>query len=229
MPMSSSNIFVATVLLIFIASAQAIGAITYQIAPREGAVASWSLLGGSITTDGTLGSISPLNFESWNFTFSSPAGESKITTNNGSALQISQTFNSFYLPLPQTAPLLNATREQLTLIPGVGSLDLFFSTQDIFSEDFTGKAISFGVGYTGVAGRLTDNTVDPSDIDRPLYIDPAKIVGLSDNANHAALASYPSGPIVFASLVVVPEPSGCLLFLTGLSAYYCVAPRVRAA
>ncbi len=205
----------------YLACPQALGSITYQISPRDGTFAPWSLDGGSITTDGTIGDISPENFESWELRFTSPSGESKISSDDGGAFLIVSTFfNPFS---PSTSPSLIATADQLIVNPaGGGVLELYFASQDIFSDDFTGNVVAFSTAISGSinfangsgSGLLIDNTVDSSNPIGLFSIDPNVI-----NPNPAQLGhpnrstfDYPSGPLAIAFVASVPEPSSLLLF-----------------
>jgi len=200
---------------------QALGAITYQIEPRDGTFAPWSLDGGSITTDGTIGDISPENFESWELRFSSPAGESIISSDDGGAyLIVSTFFNPFS---PSTSPSLIATADQLIANPaGGGFLGLYFATQDIFSENFTGNVVAFSPRLSGInfavigggGGLLIDNTVDSSNPIDLFSIDPNVINPNPGQVGHPNRSTfdYPSGPLTIASVASVPEPPSLLLF-----------------
>jgi len=213
---------VAAFVFFCLAYPQALGAITYQIEPRDGTFAPWSLDSGSITTDGTIGDISPVNFESWELRFSSPAGESIISSDDGGAyLIVSMFFNPFS---PSTSPSLIATADQLIANPaGGGFLGLYFATQDIFSDDFTGNVVAFSPRLSGInfvgggggagGGLLIDNTVDSSNPIDLFSIDPNVINPNPRQVGHPNRSTfdYPSGPLVIGSVTLAPEPSSLLL------------------
>lgn len=239
--MNPRKFVVAAYAFFCLACPQAFGAITYQILPRDGNLAPWSLDRGTITTDGTIGDISPENFESWELWFSSPSGESEISSVDGGAFLIVQTLFdiSSQRTAPPTNPSLTATADQLIANPGEsGFLMLFFATQDIFSDKFTGNVVGFfpirhsfvnnGSGGGGT-GWSVDNTVDSSDPINLFSPDSNLIGGRTDHPNRSTFG-FPSGPLVIASVATVPEPSSVLLFAVCLSSLFfqrvVVVPRV---
>ena len=212
-------------------SCQSVDAITYRISPREGVSDSWGLIGGSITTDGTIGEISPANFESWELRFSSPSGESVISSDHGLALLVIETFTiidpySVLCCHDDNSPHMSANEEQILLVPGsFGVITLDFVNQDIFSAGFDGKAVSFFPaailpvnGFT-IGGRIIDNSVDASNPFDPytITIDPTIIPSSTlstplNNPNRAGITA-PPGPLVIGSITSVPEPSTITLLL----------------
>lgn len=154
-------------------AAKATAAITYHVQPREGDKDGWALLGGSITTDGTLGEITPANFVAWKLEMKSPAGRSEISSDDGAAILYETifTFGSCggggWVPgagSPETtcgdvrsiAPM-EATRDSLLLgypqpstspTPlafnnAIKIANLIFADEDPFAAEFDGKLVSF--------------------------------------------------------------------------------------
>lgn len=178
---------------------------TYSLVPQEGIEAPWGIRGGSITTDGTLGDITALNFVSWSVDLSSPAGFSSLSSDTGHAVLIEYVFTRS--SKPPVSPSFTATKEHLVLNPSRdGVIQLVFSTQSVFDDDFLGKLISFSPAYESNGtwerpkggGFLIDNTVDMS---QPIGADEIEM----QNPNQSFFRS-PAGPLVVATSVKVPEP-----------------------
>jgi len=212
--MRSPSYFFAVCAFFLLVCPRTFGGITYHVESRAGSSDSWSLLGGSITTDGTIGEIDLQNIVSWRLRFSSPSGESEISSLEGEALQIVESFLNPFNPSAKPDPSLIATMDHLTLNPaGGGILALFFADDDLFSADFSGKAVGFSSSLDSINGRLIDNTVDIANPYRPFYANPNVIPAPSINMNHATLMRYRPGSAIIGSVIYVPEPPSCGLHL----------------
>lgn len=193
-----------------VASPLTFGAITYDVVPRDGKVSRWSLDGGTITTDGMLGEVSPQNFLKWELRFSSPSGKLELSSESGRAFL--RIFSFANTSTPQPAPSLTATEEHLVANPGEGLLILAFATQDVFSDNFTGNAVGYSPQSGNVrlvngvfsGGILIDNSIDT---DNP--------IGLFTSTGGPNQSTFPtpSGPLVIGSVVSVPEPSSLFLLM----------------
>ena len=212
--MYSNKTILETLVFLSLASPQAYGAITYNVVPREGQSAFWSLDRGTITTDGTIGDISPQNFESWELQFSSPSGESIISSDNGTANLVVSTSTDLGSRTEAIAPSLIANQDHIIASLGTnGLLFLAFSDQDIFSAEFAGKGIAFFPSNSGVidngggggGGSLIDNTVDS------LY--PIGLFNSGTSPNQSSFLAAP-GPLLIGFVDLVPEPSNLVLILT---------------
>ncbi len=210
----------SALLIVSLFPARSYSSITYKVTPRAGDSAHWALLGGSITTDGTIGEISILNFERWEMRFSSPAGVSKISSNDGGALLTVESLTLFdsihgnccQQPINAT---MTATANELLLNPGFLSfLNLTFTNQDVSSNEFTEKSVTFsprshnlGLGF---GGSIVDNAVDSSNPYHPYEINATLIPGGKRNLNRAMLFS-PLGSLAIGTVSSIPEPSSVLL------------------
>jgi len=169
---------------------EVVASIVYDFPSQQGLGGDWSLDGGSITTDGTIGEIGPQNFLEWSIRFSSPLGQYEISSDNGAALLVifsgvttsiarpffdttpgSPYFVNGLSTYPIVRPSLRATPDQIFASPeSAGFLMLFFSSEDILSSTFSGQAVSFSpslgiLGPNNRAGayfRLIDNNRDAS-------------------------------------------------------------------
>lgn len=173
--MSRNTIPAAAIVLLsffFTDHREVVASIVYDFPSQQGISGDWSLDGGSITTDGTIGEIGPQNFLEWSIQFSSPLGQYEISSDNGAALLVT-TFvptigsvpiarpfistantgsgDTYMVPFngsdtyPIVRPSLRATSDQIIASPGngFGTLGLFFSSEDILSSTFSGQAVSF--------------------------------------------------------------------------------------
>lgn len=209
--MNIYRVVVEILALLSLASPQAYGSITCSVRPHSGDIAHWSLDGGTITTDGTIGGISPENFESWELRFSSPSGKSIISSDYGQSLLLKHTPTI----ISTHAPSLSASQDHLIADLGGGFLVLAFADQNIFSEGFSGKAITFVpspphvlINGGGGGGSLIDNTVDSLKPISPFA---------SVNSLNQSTFSTASGPLVIGSVASVPEPPYMLHFLISFS------------
>ena len=127
--------------LICLTPAGSHGQLTYQVVPRDGKEALWSLDGGWIMTDGTIGEIGLENITSWDLRFSSPSGQASISSEAG-GIYLFKLNNSIddSVPAPDV-PSFQATSDNLILNPKLGELQyLMFATEDPFLDGFRGNA-----------------------------------------------------------------------------------------
>ncbi len=234
---------------------QTLASITYDIAPREGKLESWSLDGGSITTDGTLGVIDSSNFLSWKIHFTSPAGETIISSSTGgqtlehsfryagndsAANPSNEPSNYTFTPPPPSYTTLVASRERLTFQIGNDDIYyLFFSTGNLLDEDFIGDSFVFfprgkairllgsGGGSIVGPGILFDNAVDSS---TPLHPLQDHYFGIEHPNTSGIVDSFDLYTESDDELVVgiasqIPEP--CSLFYAILGVIACTSRRRR--
>jgi len=224
----------AMLLLFFTTHTEAVASIVYDFPSQVGLSGDWSLDGGSITTDGTIGEIGPQNFIEWSIRFSSPLGQYEISSDNGAALLVTEYFISvgnYGFSGPIVRPSLRATPDQIiaSLGNGYGILELFFTSEDILSPTFAGQAVSFSPirgdllllnpglnDGTGAIFGLIDNNIDAANPRRPFgpidpEIFPTNPVSYP-NPNISSVRA-PSGPNILASVRSVPEPTASLFLL----------------
>ena len=229
--MRVSKSVLATAFLYAVLDAAA-GEITYELVPRPGSVDLWSLDGGSITTDGTLGEISLANIILWELLFSSPAGQSAMSSRDHAVYLIVETFSSDYLDWPDYPPSLTATDSQIAVNADGGILELAFTTQNLFAAEFTGKVVGFfsplffdsagTIGAESNSGYLVDNAVDSTRPYHPTRIDSTLIPGPERNPNRSNF-TRPPGPAVIARTAAVPEPTCWQLVVAGFIVGLCIS------
>lgn len=201
--------------LLCVVASKASASITYRVSPSEATRPGWSFDGGYITTDGTLGDISPLNFESWEMRFTSPAGQSEISSTNGGAFLIKIEYTNLIYNTLVMSPSLYVTHDEIIASSSnSGNLRLIFSDQDILLDAYASKSVSFFPafdsrvvfvgGMNSSFGYLIDNTIDPSDPIGTSYTSPGSI------SNGSAI-DFPAGPIVIGSVATSPEPNSIAL------------------
>lgn len=206
-------------LLFLLLGTKALASITYQILPRDGKQDAWSLDGGSITTDGTLGEIDTSNFESWELHFTSPAGESVISSITGEALEHSIEFNILdgvgNYEEDATYTTLIAKEDRLTFSVGKNDIySLFFSTSSLL-DYFNGKAFAFfplgtasGLRFVGDNSIIGPGIFFDNDVDSSIPIHPLQdyYFGI-DHPNTASLvdSSDPSEEFLIGTVGTVPE------------------------
>ena len=204
----------ATALLAYLATACP-AAITYQMSPWDAFDGGWTFDGGSITTDGTIGEVDPTQFISWTLRFTSPFGTTVIDKTNSNAILLSESlFPPSTFSTTTVAASLVASQRALTAYPGETSfLSLYFATQDIFSDDFTGNGIAFWPRFSdvllvdGISGMIIDNRIDQSIPYRPFRLmEPNMFPGPRSNPN-ASRYARPAGPLTLGSVASVPEPT----------------------
>lgn len=225
--------FVAGLMLLLqLMQHQSLAGVIYNFEPLPGNTDGWSLDGGWIETDGTMGEIGPQNFDAWELQFTSPAGMRLITTAEyGYSFLFVAEFDDPHSEYPQSPPLV-ATPTQIIATPGSGrTMTLVFANQDIFSEEFSGQALVInptpkspiqGPSGTTCCGWLIDNSLDEENVVSPLggYI--------SDTSGNVGNLEVPQGSLVLASANLVPEPSSLLLAFAVLpSLMLCGAKRTR--
>ncbi len=231
--MSSRTIKFAVIALCYFTSTSGSAAIIYNVTPRHSNDAAWSITGGSIITDGTIGEINFSNFLSWEFRISTPAGESIIASDDGIAFMAQYKVDGG-AGYGQTsdAAALSATDREIVVNPEAGLIDLFFANQDPFASEFTGQAITFLLGpssaYLTTTGPDSLGSIIDNQIDSSMAISPIGYYeGIQTNPNVELLASTESR-LVLGSVSNVPEPNG-LVVMIAISTVGCIDRKRRMA
>ncbi len=214
--MLNVRLAVALAAISLLASNYAVAGIIYDIVPRHGISEGWSLDGGWIKTDGTIGQIWPENLLNWELRFTSPSGEKTISGLFGYTLLHMIEYEDYGSELPAAPPPMVATEEAIVLHPGhARRLTLLFANQDLFSEDFTGQAVGFlpaldsTVRLVGASqyccGWLVDNSIDEEN--------PVSPYGAfsSQHSQNVGPFDTPRGPLVLATTILVPEPATAMV------------------
>lgn len=208
--MKSARLIVAAALVLLASQCQA--AITYRMQPRDAVDDGWAFGGGYISTDGTLGEITPDNFLAWSFNVTSPAGQYTVNSEHGSAFSIAGSSvianGSQIEPRGDTLAMF-ATHNELKIPPvdvGGGwqsSFDLFFYGEQSDAGGLTGP----GLIVSGSSSILTGTRIGGVIFDDAIQIpDPLLIAPQAGRSTFAITGVE----YVFAS--AVPEPSVLLAY-----------------
>lgn len=190
--------------------------ITYQMLPQAVSKPGWSFDGGYITTDGTLGKITPQNFVDWSVNFTSPFGTQSISRNNGFVTLIIESFvmDWGYNGVEDSTLSLIATDRHFGIPPIEPSnrfsvLDFIFSNSVIFEESTLPEPrLAFGRSSPGgKEASLSYGINSGTEINSTLL--PGVPPGTIEN-NGASFEYSDDGWIA----VVVPEPTSSMLLLT---------------
>lgn len=220
----------AIIFCAYISAAEA--SLTYQIPFYPGEVDGWSLDGGSITTDGTLGPITTENLESWEFRLTSPAGSSMVSSKSGGVFEIQSALGDAGLgSLAANVGNLFLASERMGPDFGIGAIQLIFANQDFYRTDFSGQAIwidawlspgestldSFGnLGAKPVRRRsitIIDGVDDPTK--ESFLLGTGFSLPSYNGANvKKSTLLLPDGPFSIAS-APIPEPTTVLLIALG--------------
>lgn len=221
----------------------------YEIDSLSGVNGEWSLDGGSITTDGTIGDITFEKFIEWSIQFSSPLGQYEISSDNGAALLVTEWLVSpFGLTndsWPIEPPSLKASSHKIYASFGNvhGTMELYFASEDITLDTFSGQAVGFfpstysglihsGSGVVGSNFAVVDNQMDDSVPYRPFKSDinanvlpgPGQVPDA--NPNFSIVGVY-SGSMVLASVRLVPEPTTSIFLLLPSLGFFILKRRGR--
>ncbi len=195
--------------------------ITYQMLPQAVSKPGWSFDGGYITTDGTLGKITPQNFLNWSVSFTSPFGAHSISRNNGFVTLMIESFviDSGYNGVEHSTLSLIATDRHFGIPPversnKISVLDFIFSSSVIFEESTLPKPrLTFGRSSPGSKEASLSYGIDPGrEINSTQLpgVPPGTIENNETSLHFTSFEYVDDGWIA----VTVPEPTSSMLLLT---------------
>jgi hypothetical protein len=224
--------FISLLLAIEITSSILSAGITYQMLPQTVSKAGWSFDGGYITTDGTLGEISPQNFVDWSVSFTSPFGTHSISRNNGFVTLIVESFVvdlGYYGAEYYTLGLI-ATNRYLGIPAVVRSnkisvLDFIFSSTNVF-EPTTLPEPRLTFGRSSPGGKEASLSFG---VDQGREINSTQLPGTSPEDIEEYLTNQQRfAPFEYADdgwvAVAVPEPISSIL-LWAVASQFVLARR----